>query len=248
MTQVSSWIGLGGRCPSHEIFLETENVRLRRLLARAEEAAAARYEILLQESDHRIKNSLQIVASLVLQQARRAGSIVARDELRTAAARIVSVASIHDALQRGAGHETVDLGLVLKEMCKSLQAIAGDPRDVRVSVTADSLTTHTMLAQPIALAVNELVLNALRHAYPEDRTGKVIDVHASLQGDALRVVVADDGCGLPPALEGAPTKNGRNFGMRLVQTLVAQISGRLEVTSGAGTRFTIIAPHIAAMG
>jgi two-component sensor histidine kinase len=239
MVQTSDARAVGRQQASDQIKSNThvraENARLRELLAQAEETAS-RHAILLREGDHRIKNSLQLVLSLVLLQARREESASAREALRAAAARIRSIAFIHDALQIGEGHDSVDLGVVLITMCRSLQVIAGDPRHITVSVVVESVPAPVALAQPIALAVNELVANALRHAYPEDHAG-TIQVRASVAAGELRIVVADDGRGLP-----ADCPGGRGYGMKLVRTMVDQIGGQLDVVSCAGAQFTITAP------
>src|SRR6185503_19693041 len=123
--------------------------------------------IMLREGDHRIKNSLQIVASLMGIQAAREDSLSVRDALHAAGARIQSVARMHDALQASGGEDSLNLGAVLQKMCASLHAMGGEPLAVAVKVDAAPLETSTVFAQPIVLAVNELVVNALRHAFPD---------------------------------------------------------------------------------
>jgi two-component sensor histidine kinase len=215
--------------------LRSENAELRNALALAREAAA-RCTIMLREADHRIKNSLQIVSSLMHLQADRENNLTARAALTTAAARIQSVARMHDALQASGGEDSVDLGAVLGKMCGSLHAMAADPLGVDVQVRASLMRLPVAVAQPIVLAVNELVVNALRHAFPGGRAG-VILVTLSRTGDQLRVVVADDGVGLPPE-----HVEGHGYGMKLVRMSASQIGGTLYVDSGAGTRITLVAP------
>lgn len=214
--------------------LRLEIARLRHSLARSE-AVAARHATLLREGDHRIKNSLQIVAGLMRVQARReSGS--AREAFVSAVARIQSIARIHDALQASQGQDVVDIGAALETMCKSLQEMAGHPLGVTVRVSVEPIQAPVTLAQPLVLAVNELVVNALRHAFPDNRSGTIEVNVAQIDGD-LRVVVADDGCGLP-----ADHVEGRGYGMRLVRMMTTQIGGSLQIESGAGTRFTLTAP------
>lgn len=215
--------------------VRSENARLRAQLDAAH-AVAQRYEMMLREGDHRIKNSLQIVASLMTLQARREESPTASLALMGAVARIQSVARIHDALQDTIGEDAVDLGDVIATMCAALQAMAGDPLAVTVVVDAPPFQAPVALAQPIALAVNELVVNALRHAFPEGRAGTV-RIAVGLAGERLRVTVIDDGVGLPPGYA-----EGHGYGLTLVRAMASQIGGALLVESAGGARFTLTAP------
>ena len=212
-----------------------EIVRLRRLLAQSVETAS-RYEMLLREGDHRIKNSLQIVASLVHLQARREKSAPVCDALQAAAARIDSIARIHDALQGGDGEDLLDLGKVLETMCLSLQAMAGDTLGVRVVVNTETIQAPMAFAQPVVLAVNELVVNSLRHAFLGNRTG-TIQITATQADGELRLVVSDNGVGLP-----ADYETGQGYGLRLVGAMTRQIGGVLHIENKAGALFSITAP------
>jgi two-component sensor histidine kinase len=211
-----------------------ENARLRELYERSE-AAASQNARLLREGDHRIKNSLQIVASLMQLQARRESG-TARDALRTAAARVQSIARIHDALQASGGEDSVDLGAVLQTMCQSLQAMAGEPCAVVIIANVEPIHAPVALAQPIALAVNELVVNALRHAFPDHRAGR-INVDLIRHGAELRVVVADNGDGLP-----ADHAQTRGYGMKFVDMMAAQVGGTFVAENDSGARFTLTTP------
>src|SRR5690242_14854728 len=104
--------------------LQLENARLSSICARAQ-GLAARYELLLREGDHRIKNSLQVVASVLAVQARRETTPATRDALQAATARIQVVARIHDALQMKSGDDLIDIGALVSTMSRSLHAMAG---------------------------------------------------------------------------------------------------------------------------
>lgn len=216
--------------------LLADNMRLRRACSQKQELVT-RYEVLLREGDHRIKNSLQIVASLISIQARREQSSSARSALQVAAARIQAVARIHDSLQLAPSQDLVDLGALIGAMSNSLHAMAGDPDAVKIVVTTEPVETPIDMAQPLVLAVNELIINALRHAFPEKRSGS-ITVNVSQADGELRIHVADDGVGLP-----ADYLDGNGYGMNLVRAMITKIGGLLHVDSGAGTRFTLSAPH-----
>jgi two-component sensor histidine kinase len=214
--------------------LRAENAHL----LEAARAAAERHEILLREGDHRIKNSLQVVAALMQMQARREANLPVSHALNAAAARVQSIARIHDALQSAHGADLVNLGRVVEAMCWSLQAMAGDPRTVTVQVDAEPVETPASLAQPLVLAVNELVVNALRHAFGDNRPG-LVAVKVALGGENLHASVTDDGDGLPEGYAGTA-----GYGLTLVRAMVAQIGGTLHVESGRGARFEIVAPMV----
>lgn len=222
--------------PSVEGLL-AENVRLRRLCADAKNLAS-RHELALREGDHRIKNSLQIVASLMGMQERRETNASARAALRAATARIQAVARMHDALQLDGSTDVVKLGALIETMCASLHAMAGDPLRVKVIVDAEPVECPIAIAQPVVLAVNELVVNALRHAFPEARGGTIVVSLHRVDG-ALRVTVADDGVGLP---QGYESKTG--FGMKLVRMMASKMGATLHIANDGGARFTLIAPGV----
>lgn len=219
--------------PKQELVIE--NARLRRICERNKDLAA-RYEMLLREGDHRIKNSLQVVASLLGLQGRRETSPVARDALHAAALRIRAVARIHDALQLSGSKDVVNLGALIATMCQDLHAMAGDPRSIKIVVDAEPIEAPLAVAQPIVLAINELVINALRHAFPDNRHGAVLITLKQDRGQLI-IVVADDGVGLP-----ADRPEGLGYGMTLVRAMINKVGGVLDTQNHAGARFVLCVP------
>src|SRR5690606_1899395 len=128
---------------------------------------------------------------------------------------------------------------VLETMCGSLQAMGGAALGVDVRVEAQRCYAPVVTARSLGLAVNELVVNALRHAFPDGRSGSIL-VRLTCDGGRLCVIVADDGVGLP-----AGPAAGRGYGMKLVRMMVGQINGVLHVSTnaGAGTRIEIVLPR-----
>jgi two-component sensor histidine kinase len=212
-----------------------ENARLNNLCMEARNMAA-QYELMLREGDHRIKNSLQVVASLLGLQARRETSDAARAGIHAAAARIQAVARIHDALQLDGGGAAPDIGALIATMSASLRDMAGAPLSIEIIVRVQPIKVPLTLAQPLVLAVNELVLNALRHAFPDGRRGAIM-VTVTRDCDGVRITVSDNGVGLPPGYA-----DGRGYGMTLVRAMIAKIDGRLDVKTSSGARFTLSAP------
>lgn len=233
-TAVEAWRG-NGRALIRKLDPANENRILRQRLTRAERTAA-RLETLVHEADHRIKNSLQIIASMMRVQASREESQAAANALDAAATRILSIAQIHDALQESGGKDVLDLGGAIQAMCHSLHVMAGGPRSVALIVNVEPIRAPVALAQPLLLVVNELVVNALRHAFPENRSG-AIEISAQITDGKLVVVVADDGVGMPPG-PAPPT----GFGSKLVQMMTSKIDAALSMESDSGVRFIITAP------
>jgi two-component sensor histidine kinase len=223
----------GGTQQARDLRLEVLDLRLRLKLS---EEALARHTVMLREGDHRIKNSLQLVASLMRLQACSEATRDARDALNAAAARVGSVASIHDALQENAGDGFVDLGQALRTACDSLQTMAGDAGKIDIAAEIEMLKVPAAQARPLVLVVNELVVNALRHAFT-GRDAGTIRISLSHDDTHLRITVTDDGVGLP-----ADYANGHGYGMRLVNMLIRQAGAVLQIDRLAGTRFTIRVP------
>lgn len=215
--------------------LLSENARLNRLCMEAK-GMAARHELMLREGDHRIKNSLQVVASILGLQARRESGKAAQDAIRAAAARIQAVARIHDALQLNGDGGEPDIGALIATLSASLRDMACDPRSIAITVRAQQIKIPLTLAQPLVLAANELVINALRHAFPDGRTG-TITVTVARDCDGVRIEVNDNGVGLP-----AGYAHGGGYGMTLVRAMIAKIGGRLVVEASSGAHFTLSAP------
>ena len=150
--------------------------------------------------------------------------------------RIQSVARMHDALQAEGGNDTVNLAVLLETMCRSLHAMGGHSLGVDVRVEVEAIHAPVAFAQPISLAVNELVVNALRHAFPDGRAGSILIRLECVDGQ-LHVLVADDGVGLP-----ADHAEGRGYGMKLVRMMSDQINGAIHIDTSNGTRITILCP------
>lgn len=175
---------------------------------------------LRREIDHRVKNNFQLVASLLVLQARRSESPAARDALRAMNQRVTAISVLHRQVYREDGAEWVDAAVMVRELVGDLTASAG--RDgVRVSMSLDPVILPAAQGAPLALVAGELVGNALAHGFPEGRPG-VVTVTLDRTADGFELMVADDGVGF----EGdAP----RGFGLTIVQLFVQQLRGRLEV-------------------
>lgn len=193
--------------------------------------------LLAREVDHRVKNSLQMVTSLLAMQAGAAESESEERALQQACSRVQAIAHTHGLLYRADGSGTVAFQDYLAALCRDLQfSLASEQSGRSIDCSAEPAEIPADYALPLALVVNELVTNALKHAFPGDRKGVVTVSFKRRKPGTWRLTVADNGVGLtswpPPA---AP----HSLGTRIVRALVDRLHGQLEVAVGHGTRFTL---------
>lgn len=191
--------------------------------------------MLLQEVQHRVANSLQIIASVLMQSARQVQSDEARGHLQNAHHRVMSIA----ALQRQLSTSTtgaVEVRFYLTQLCRSLGAsMIADPDRLSIQVAVDNSSVVPDVSVSLGLIVTELVINALKHAFPEQMMGTIrVDYRSS--GDDWTLSVTDNGIGMPTGSE-AP-KSG--LGSGIVEALARNLASEIVVTdAGPGTAITI---------
>tara|TARA_R110002020_G_scaffold127531_3_gene286106 strand:+ start:7967 stop:9013 length:1047 start_codon:yes stop_codon:yes gene_type:complete len=191
--------------------------------------------ILLQEVQHRVANSLQIIASILLQSARKVQSEETRTHLRSAHSRVMSIAAVQQQLATSSVQD-VELRSYFEQLCKSLAAsMISDPAQLSIIVKADKTITNANVSVSLGLVVTELVINALKHAFPDERKGTItVDYHTDKNDWTL--VVSDDGIGMPE--NAAAAKPG--LGTGIVEALSRNLEAELTVADAApGTRITI---------
>ncbi|MEP6966819.1 MAG: sensor histidine kinase [Pseudomonadota bacterium] len=192
--------------------------------------------ILLQEIQHRVANSLQIVASVLLQSARRIPSEETRSHLYDAHQRVMSVAAVQRQLAASRLSE-VELRPYFTDLCQSLGAsMIRDHKQLSLKVSADDSVTSADVSVSLGLIVTELVINALKHAFPGRRNGKIVVDYRS-RGPEWTLSVGDDGVGMPA--DPASAKSG--LGTSIIEALAKQLDARVRV-SGAnpGTAVSIV--------
>jgi two-component sensor histidine kinase len=206
---------------------------------RAEETVRASLkekETLLKEIHHRVKNNLQVTSSLLRLQTEAVTDASARRALGDSQNRIRSMALVHELLYRSKDLSRVDLAEYVRDVSRQLlRSHEIDPERIRVDLRLDAAPVAADLAVPCGLILNELLTNALKHAFPEQRRGQ-IEIEVRAQPGRLHLIVGDDGVGFRQT--GAPT----SLGLRLVQALAEQVGGSLKVTSepGRGTRTSLV--------
>jgi two-component sensor histidine kinase len=192
--------------------------------------------ILLQELQHRVANSLQIVASVLLLSARRVQSEETRVHLRDAHQRVMSVAAVQRQL---AVSQIGDVALAkyLTDLCASLGAsMIRDHDQISITVKADGSMASADTSVSLGLIVTELVINALKHAFPSHRRG-IIKVGYQSLGDAWALSVSDDGIGIAKGADSP--KPG--LGTSIVEALAKQLAAKVEITDlDPGTQVSIV--------
>ena len=194
-------------------------------------------DVLLKEIHHRVKNNLQVISSLLNLQAAHVEDPQALQMFADSRDRIKSMALIHEKLYQSGNLARVSFGQYITGLTDQLlRAHAARPDAVALRREVEDISLDIDAAIACGLIVNELVSNALKHAFPDARQGEiVIRLHADQDG-CVTLVVADNGVGLPP---GTDLRAAETLGLQLVSTLVQQLRGSVEVDGGEGTRFTI---------
>jgi len=235
--------------------LDYSNSEPVRLLLTVEDVTAAREgekekddllrekAILLQELQHRVANSLQIIASVILQSARKTTSEETRLSLTDAHSRVMSVASLQQQLATSRLGE-VELAPYFNKLCKSIAAsMIHDPTRLSLKVEADDSATNADVSVSLGLIVTELVINALKHAFPGGRSGAIVVGYRS-HGPNWTLTVRDDGVGMPKDAASATP----GLGTSIVEALSRQLHARIQVESiGHGTLVSVIHSQLAAV-
>jgi two-component sensor histidine kinase len=197
-------------------------------------------DILLGEIHHRVKNSLQVVSSLLSLEADRIEDAAVLEMLQNSQNRIRSMALIHQTLYQSKDFGKVDFRAFLDSFVPTLvQSYGIHPEQITLTVHVDEIHLPIDAAIPCGLIVNELISNALKHAFPEGRRGAIsIDFKQDTSQHAT-LSVADDGVGIP---EGFAFENSNTLGIQLVHLLAGQIGGALTVHPVNPTRFELSFP------
>ncbi|WP_430910582.1 histidine kinase dimerization/phosphoacceptor domain -containing protein [Methylobacterium sp. sgz302541] len=208
------------------------------LLAEKERLLAQK-DLLTREIDHRVKNSLQIVSAFLHMQRRQVTDPDARQAFAETAARVMSVARVHDSLYQAETIEEVDLGQTIENLCNDLVGMAGGVHAVDLTAEPGLMVPYRK-AVALSLIATELVTNAFKYAAKPAGGSRVAVTVSGGEAGAVRLRVCDDGEGLPDDWAQARPR-GTGLGMKLVRGMLDQIDARLEVANAPGACFTITA-------
>jgi two-component sensor histidine kinase/CheY-like chemotaxis protein len=202
------------------------------------QAALREKEELLREIHHRVKNNLQIISSLLDMQTLRIEDKKVVGALLDSRSRIQTMALIHTQLYQSENLEEVDMGNTIRKLVDELlQMYLKDETNISSVVTAEGIILPISQVIPLGLIINELVANALKHAFREMKKGCIEISIRELADDIIKLTVKDDGIGIPEDFDASNTKT---LGLKLVRTLTEQqLKGKMALSRDGGTKFSI---------
>jgi chemotaxis protein methyltransferase CheR len=195
-------------------------------------------DVLLEELQHRIANSLQIIASIILMKARSVQSEETRLHLQDAHKRVMSVAAVQRQLHVSGASQSIDMTPYLARLCEALAtSMIGDARPISLIVAGEGGRASSREAESLGLIVTELVMNALKHAFPDEKAKGRITVTYEVAGTNWKLSVADDGVGKPDGVF-AQAKTG--LGTGIIKALAQQLAAKVEtVANPVGTTVSV---------
>jgi two-component sensor histidine kinase len=215
----------------------TERIKSEELLAKAEDARK-------KEIHHRIKNNLQVICSLLDLQAEKFRDETVLEAFKESQNRVLSMSLIHEELYKGGGTDTLDFSEYLQRLAENLfQTYSLSSKNICMYVDLEENAFFNMdTAVPLGIIVNELISNSLKHAFTEDEAG---EIRIQLRRENIRkeehvslfsLTISDDGKGIPENIEVGKLES---LGLLLVNTLVDQLNGNIELRHAQGTEFKI---------
>jgi PAS domain S-box-containing protein len=194
-------------------------------------------EVLLKEIHHRVKNNLGVVDGLLQMQARRSQSSEVKKTLKESQNRIASIALVHEKLYGSKDLANIDFSQYISDLTAHLfNSYNIHPSQIKLTTQISDILLDIDTAVPCGLIINELVSNSLKYAFPNTQTGEIQVILRQHQDETLSLTVRDNGIGLPTGFNPKQTKT---LGMSLIQGLVKQLQGTLEIDTELGTTVVI---------
>jgi chemotaxis protein methyltransferase CheR len=227
------------------VLLGMEDVTERRILEREKDellrekdGLLREKETLLEELQHRIANSLQIIASIILMKARVVQSEETRFHLEDAHKRVLSIAAVQKQLHASGATGAIAIAPYLSKLCESLaSSMIGGTRPISLKVVGEGGVATSRQAESLGLIVTELVMNALKHAFPDDKTKGQITVAYDMIGTNWKLSISDNGIGKP---DGGFAQGKSGLGTGIVKALAHQLDAQVETLAGPeGTTVSI---------
>ena len=195
-------------------------------------------KLLLKEIHHRVKNNLQIICSLLRLQSAKLDNPELKESFKDCISRVFSMVLVHERLYKSKDFAKVDMKQYGEQMTREILNTFANPPNITVKLKIDNIEIGIDTAIPCGMILNELVTNALKYAFPENRDG-VVTITMSRTNDECTLLVEDNGIGIPGEINiiGAET-----LGFQLIDMLTSQLSGQCSVSSKTGTAFRITFP------
>jgi PAS domain S-box-containing protein len=194
-------------------------------------------EVLLQEIHHRVKNNLQVISSLINMQVRQLELGSSRDALEQCQTRVLAIALIHEKLYQSKDYSAVHFAEYARSLAASVfHALGVSASHVTLELAIEDIPLGVDRAIPCGLVLNELITNALKHAFPAQGKGTIQVALSRVDGGRIRLRVSDDGPGIPPGFD---IQRATSMGLQLVCTLAEQLEAELVVASEGGAVFQL---------
>lgn len=218
------------------VVLAATDVTATRMAEKQKDDLVREKQVLLQELQHRVANSLQIIASVLMQSARRVQSEETRLHLHDAHSRVMSIAMLQKQLAV-TELKSVELRTYFADLCRSISAsMIDDPQRLTLDTNVDATAANSDVSVSMGLIVTELVINAIKHAFPDLTTGGKIIVSFATDGEAWLLSVSDNGTGMPVGKKlGKP-----GLGTGIIEALSKQLDASVTVVdANPGTRVEV---------
>jgi two-component sensor histidine kinase len=194
-------------------------------------------EVLLKEIHHRVKNNLQVISSMLSLQSRTAKDQEIMEMFQESQNRVRSMALIHERLYRSRDLSRIDFSEYIQDLVTRLvYSYSAYSGPVTLKIDADDVFLGVDTAIPCGLIINELLSNSLKYAFPDGREGEIRVEMSAHRNGRLTMIVGDSGVGFPKGLD---FRNTETLGLQLVDSLVAQLDGAMELHTNGGTEFKI---------
>jgi len=228
----------GGQVTGHALILH--DITYRKKTENKLQAALTEKEILLKEVHHRVKNNMQIVVSLLRLQSTQIDDENLKQLFRSSEDRIRTMALIHERLYKTENFTEIDLSQFIDSLVSHMQRLnLREVNPIQMDLTLNPVTIGITKAVPCGLIFQEILSNIYRHAFPDDRSGKIRIVLNSRPDGTVELLIEDNGIGIPESFD---IEKSDSLGLQLIVDLVHQIKGDLNIGRKEGTHFHITFP------
>ena len=207
------------------------------------EAIVKEKEVLLKEVYHRTKNNMQVIVGLLEMHGMKTGNDETRGVLNEMTHRIYSMSMVHDLLYRSKNLSEIKLNVYLENLVERLiTAYKTSLGDVSLLCKAEAIPITIQTAIPLGLVINEVVSNALKHAFPDNRDGQIMVIAKKNGKNGLKIRIKDDGTGMT---QGFDLNKSETLGMHIIQDIVElQLFGKITTSTTRGVEYTISIPDL----